>query len=79
MSVTISNCEEIAHCPLNNSKAKMLYTFPKSERFKSVCKVLYEFLLYVAATSSTSRRKPGKLAQPGLATGANTTLPRGTH
>lgn len=33
MSITVSNCNEICNSPTNSSKAKMLYTFQKEERF----------------------------------------------
>ena len=33
MSVTVSNCYEIARSCINNSKAKQLYSIPKEERF----------------------------------------------
>lgn len=33
MSVTVSNCFEIARSCLNTSKAKQLYSFPKESRF----------------------------------------------
>ena len=35
MSVTVSNCYEIAKSCLNTSKAKQLYSFPKEMRFVS--------------------------------------------
>ncbi len=35
MSVLISDCYEISQSNLNNSKAKQLYSFPKSDRFTS--------------------------------------------
>lgn len=41
MSITISNCNEICNSPLNNSKSKMLFTFPRSQRFRSSKKILY--------------------------------------
>lgn len=41
MSVTISTCEEICHSPVNESKAKMLYTFPKEPRFNTQIKLTY--------------------------------------
>ncbi len=40
MSVTVSNCDDICNSPLNNSKSKMLYTFPKSQRFSSSKRIL---------------------------------------
>ena len=40
MSITISNCNEICNSPLNQSKAKMLYTFSKGDRFKGFKKQL---------------------------------------
>lgn len=40
MSVTLSNCQEICNSPLNSSKAKMLYSFPRSQRFRSSKKIL---------------------------------------
>ena len=33
MSHTVSTSEQICHSPTNQSKAKMLYSFPKSPRF----------------------------------------------
>lgn len=41
MSITISTCNEICNSPLNQSKAKMLYTFSKEDRFKRLKKQLY--------------------------------------
>lgn len=40
MSITISNCNEICNSPLNTSKSKMLFSFPKSNRFHSTKKIL---------------------------------------
>ena len=40
MSVTVSNCQEICNNPLNTSKSKMLYTFPKQSRFPKSSKIL---------------------------------------
>lgn len=34
MSVTVSTCFQICNSPLNLSKSKHLYSFPKSTRFK---------------------------------------------
>lgn len=33
MSVTVSNCFQIHNSPLNQSSAKALWSFPKSDRF----------------------------------------------
>ncbi len=33
MSVVITNCNQICGSPLNLSKTKQLYSFPKSKRF----------------------------------------------
>ena len=33
MSITVSDCFEIARSCLNTSKAKQLYSFPKEHRF----------------------------------------------
>jgi len=41
MSVTISNCDEIAKSPTNTSPSKQLYTFPKTARFNSRRLVMY--------------------------------------
>ena len=46
MSVLISDCYEIANSNLNNSKAKQLYSFPKSERFPSRHKIVNRQLCY---------------------------------
>ena len=46
MSVTVSNYNSICNNPLNRSKSKSLYSFPKNERFKAeknyYCDKLYE-------------------------------------
>lgn len=34
MSVVVSTAEQIFHCPTNSSKAKALYSFGRTERFK---------------------------------------------
>jgi hypothetical protein len=41
MSITISNCNEICSSPTNTSKAKMLYTFSKGERFSKRKIIMY--------------------------------------
>lgn len=33
MSITVSNCLQICNSPLNQSSAKNLWSFPKSDRF----------------------------------------------
>jgi hypothetical protein len=33
MSVTVSTCGQICNAPTNLSPSKMLYSFPKQERF----------------------------------------------
>lgn len=41
MSITISNCNEICSSPTNTSKAKMLFTFSKGERFSKRKIIMY--------------------------------------
>ena len=41
MSITISNCYEICNAPTNQSSAKMLYSFPKQQRFVRRRQILY--------------------------------------
>jgi len=36
MSITVSNCFEICNSPLNLSPSKMLYSFGKEQRFKTM-------------------------------------------
>ncbi len=38
MSVIVSTYNQIAQSPVNNSKSKMLYSFPKEERFRPTYK-----------------------------------------
>ena len=64
MSITISTCNQICNSPLNQSRAKMLYSFSKGERFKRLQGQLYLFL-YVGVTSFMIRpvgRAQGLLA-----------------
>ncbi len=44
MSITISNCDEICHSPVNSSKSKMLYSFSKSSRFPQRRRIMYVFI-----------------------------------
>lgn len=41
MSATISNCVEICNSPTNNSKSKMLFSFPKAPRFHGESRTMY--------------------------------------
>ena len=36
MSTTVSDCHSICNSPVNFSKSKMLFSFPKDERFRSL-------------------------------------------
>ena len=51
MSITISTCDEISGSPMNTSKAKMLYSFPKGERLQKTKGYLYKFV-YLDVISS---------------------------
>lgn len=57
MSVTISNCDEICKSPTNTSPSKMLFSFPKGERFqksrKTLCDQYYEPHFIETARSTT--------------------------
>lgn len=76
MSVTLSNCQEICNSPLNCSKAKMLYSFPRSQRFRSSKKILY-ISRNSAATSSTIFHQLSTATLPASAMVPNTTLQKG--
>lgn len=45
MSMVNNYYEDVNRSPNNKSTAKMLYSFPRSERFATKNKVLYYFLL----------------------------------
>eukprot|EP00347_Sterkiella_histriomuscorum_P008814 403343646 len=51
MSILISDCYEIANSALNTSKAKQLYSIPKSERFHSHTKQPTKVLCYEIPTT----------------------------
>ncbi len=79
MSVTISNCDEIARSPTNNSPSKMLYTFPKTSRFHSRKQILYQ-LSHLGATASMIYPQPSlTVGRPLLASDTNTTLPMSNY
>lgn len=42
MSIIVSNCDEICQSPTNNSKAKMLYSFSKGDRFPKRKIIMYK-------------------------------------
>jgi hypothetical protein len=77
MSITLSNCNEICNSPLNSSKAKMLYTFPKSQRFRNSKKILYT-MINTDVTHFTIFHQPLIRTWPPLAMATNTTSPKGT-
>ncbi|EGR30854.1 hypothetical protein IMG5_122550, partial [Ichthyophthirius multifiliis] len=58
MSITISNCFQICNSPLNYSKSKYLYSFPKSQRFKEDTKPNCEKICY-DLPSVIDKRKAG--------------------
>jgi len=57
MSVTISTPLQICNNPLNRSKSKYLYSFPKTERFGKTKKPLCDHFYDIGTT--TSKRKAG--------------------
>jgi hypothetical protein len=77
MSITLSNCNEICNSPLNSSKAKMLYTFPKGQRFNSSKKILYT-ITYIDVTDFTIFHQRLIRIWPLSATVISMTSPKGT-
>lgn len=77
MSITISNCDEICNSPVNSSKAKMLYTFSKGDRF-SKRKIIMYAILHPGAIASTTRLKIPPPGPPRLASAISMTSPKST-
>lgn len=59
MSIVASTTEEICHSPTNNSRAKMLYSFPRSSRFPKDKENQYAPLYsdVIASTRSQARQR----------------------
>lgn len=72
MSITVSNCDEICNSPTNSSKAKMLYTFSKGERF-SRRKIIMYALPNQGVIGSTIRPKIPQAGPPRSASAISTT------
>lgn len=78
MSITISNCDEICNSPVNSSKAKMLYSFSKGERF-SKRKIIMYAILHVGVIGSMIPLKTPPPEPPHWASAISMTSPKSMH